>query len=93
MAEAADRARARSGLRRELFGHTYLDRNRWFCSELVVAACAVANIVDGKHCCANATLPRDLAVDQWLDLSASYHPPVRWTGDGSIVTLVRGLPE
>ena len=24
----------RTGLRKELFGHTYQSRNRWFCSEL-----------------------------------------------------------
>lgn len=75
----------RYGLRKELFGHTYLDRNRWYCSELVVAACAVAKIVNGKDCCANASHPRDLAVDQWLDLSNSYLPPVRWTPDVPIV--------
>jgi hypothetical protein len=75
----------RTGLRKELFGHTYLDRNRWFCSELVVAACVSAKILDGKKCCANATYPHDLAVDRWLDLSASYHPPARWTADGSVI--------
>jgi hypothetical protein len=72
----------RTGLRKELFGHTYLDRNRWYCSELTIAACAVAKIVDGKRCCANASHPRDLADDRWLDLSASYLPPIRWTPDG-----------
>ncbi len=71
----------RFGLRKELFGHTYLNRDRWYCSELVVAGCATAKILDGKSCCANATYPRDLAVDQVLDLSAKYHPPARWVSD------------
>ena len=70
---------ARTGLRRELFGKTYLTRDRWFCSEMVVSACASAGIVDGKRCCANATCPRDLAVDETLDLSRIYHPPVPWS--------------
>jgi hypothetical protein len=69
---------ARNGLRRDLFGHTYLNRNRWFCSEMVIAAGATAQVIDGKTCCGNATYPRDLAYDETLNLSARYHPPVRW---------------
>lgn len=68
----------RSGLRRVWFGKTHHTRDRWFCSEMVVAACASARILDGKRCCANATYPRDLAYDETLDLSRSYHPPVYW---------------
>lgn len=73
----------RHGLRKELFGATYLNRNRWFCSELVVAGCATAKILDGRRCFGNATYPHDLAVDQRLDLSAKYHPPVVWTWDAT----------
>lgn len=68
----------RTGLRKDLFGKTYSSRQRWFCSELVVAACASAGVVDGRRCCANATYPRDLAFDEALDLSNLYHPPVVW---------------
>lgn len=68
----------RFGLGRTLFGHTYLDRDRWFCSELVVAACATCGSVDPRAHCANALYPRDLAVDETLDLSHWYHPPVVW---------------
>lgn len=71
----------RSGLRKELFGHTYTSRKRWFCSELVVAACSQARIIDGKRCCANATCPRDLAYDETLNLSGQYHPPALWMAD------------
>jgi len=70
---------ARNGLRNTLFGHTYLNRNRWFCSELVIAACAKASLIDPRACCGNAIYPRDLAVDQHLDLSLLYHPPLTWT--------------
>ncbi len=72
---------ARTGLRKELFGHTYFNRNRWFCSELVVAACATAKIVDGKRCCANATYPHDLAVDDRLNLSGTHHAPALWLAE------------
>ena len=68
----------RYGLRKEIFGNTYLNRNRWFCSELVVAGCVTARILPEKGCCANALFPRDLGVDERLDLSAYYHPPVLW---------------
>ena len=74
---------ARTGLRQELFGHTYMNRNRWFCSELVVAACSKAKILDGNKCCANALFPHDLAVDRRLDLSATHHAPLFWTPDGA----------
>jgi hypothetical protein len=68
----------RIGLRRELFGRTYKSRDRWFCSELVVAGCATARVLDPNRCCGNATCPRDLAFDETLDLSRAYHPPVLW---------------
>src|SRR5262249_55616863 len=42
----------RTGLRHELFGRTFESRNRWFCSELVVAAGAAAHLYDGKRICA-----------------------------------------
>lgn len=69
----------RTGLRRALFGKTYPSRSRWFCSEMVVAGCASAHVLDGKTQCANATLPRDLAFDETLDLSRAYHPAMLWT--------------
>lgn len=69
----------RHGLRRELFGRTYPTRDRWFCSEMVVAACASAHVLDAKAHCANATYPRDLAYDETVNLAAQYHPPLFWT--------------
>lgn len=69
----------REGLRREWFGHTYQSRHRWFCSELVVAAGAHARLYDWSTYQANATTPRDLAVDELMDLSQLYHPPARWS--------------
>jgi hypothetical protein len=68
----------RTGMRREYFGHTYATRNRWFCSELVVAAGTKAGLFDGRFP-ANATVPRDLAVDEKMDISDLFHPPAPWT--------------
>lgn len=69
----------RTGLRHTLFGHTYLNRNRWFCSELVVAACTKAHILNPNYCRANATYPRDLATDERIDLSHLYYAPLPWS--------------
>jgi hypothetical protein len=69
----------REGLRREWFGYTPTTRHRWFCSELVVAAGASAHLYEPTAHCANATVPRDLAVDERMDLSHLYYPPVSWT--------------
>ncbi|MBI1830448.1 MAG: hypothetical protein HYR84_03245 [Planctomycetes bacterium] len=68
----------RTGLRHELFAKTHLTRNRWFCSELVVAAGTKAGLFNSKVCCSNATYPRDLAFDERIDISALYHPPLYW---------------
>ncbi|HZZ77167.1 MAG TPA: hypothetical protein VFE62_01530 [Gemmataceae bacterium] len=84
----------RQGMRREYFGHTYASRHRWFCSELVVAAGASAGLFDGTRYPANATVPRDLAVDELMDLSSQYFPPAPWTAtapaDKSGVQLTTG---
>jgi hypothetical protein len=71
----------RSGLRHYLFAGTHLDRERWICSENVVAAATVAGLLDPKVHTANSMYPRDLAYDERYDLSASYHPPVLWVPD------------
>ena len=68
----------RNGLRRELFGHTYPSRNRWFCSEIVVAAGAAAHVLDGKAHCANATYPRDLVDNERHDLGAVWEDAAVW---------------
>jgi hypothetical protein len=81
----------RTGLRKELFGHTYQSRNRWFCSELVVAACSAAKVIDGKACCANATYPRDLAVDERVNLSGTHHPPLLWSPDTATLNQGSGV--
>jgi hypothetical protein len=68
----------RKGLRHMLFAHTYLDRDRWICSENVVAGATVAGLLDPHVHFANSMYPRDLAYDEKYDLSATYQVPVLW---------------
>jgi hypothetical protein len=68
----------RTGLRHHLFAGTCMDRTRWLCSELVVAAATAAHILDPQAFPANSMYPRDLAYDETYDLSGLYQPPVLW---------------
>lgn len=63
------------------FAATHLDRERWICSELVVAAATVAGLVDPHVHFANAILPGDLAYDDHCDLSGYFQEPALWIPD------------
>jgi hypothetical protein len=76
---------ARSGLRHSCFAHTYMNRRRWFCSELVVAGAAAAHLLDPHDYCANAIYPRDLAYDEHIDISRVYEPVLLWVPECKIV--------
>jgi hypothetical protein len=65
-------------LRSQLFGRTVLDRDRWICSELVVAAMTVAGVLDPQVYPANAMFPRDLCYDERHDLSPHYESAALW---------------
>jgi hypothetical protein len=71
--------RPRGSLGTRLFGETCLDRGRWFCSELVVAACAVARRVDPAAVAANGIYPRDLFLDTAYDFSIAWGAPLLWS--------------
>lgn len=60
------------------FGKTSLDRDRWFCSELVVAAAVSAGIWDIDRFPANMMYPRDLCYDENFDLSPFHESPALW---------------
>jgi hypothetical protein len=68
----------RSGLRHYLFAGTCMNRTRWLCSELVVAAATAAHVLDPKAFPANSIYPGDLAYDHRYDLSGLYQTPVLW---------------
>ncbi len=70
--------RAHGLLHSRLFGSACIDRHRWFCSELVVAALAVAGIVDPNVMKPNAIYPRDLFRDWPFDLKPCWEEPRRW---------------
>ncbi|MBI1831392.1 MAG: hypothetical protein HYR84_08080 [Planctomycetes bacterium] len=61
------------------FGRTVLDRDRWICSELAVAAATSAGILDSATHPANMMLPRDLCYDERYDLSGAYESPALWS--------------
>lgn len=61
------------------FGRTVLDRDRWICSELAVAAATSAGILDPNRHPANMMLPRDLCYDERYDLSEAYETPALWS--------------
>jgi hypothetical protein len=65
--------RCRNDLQQKLFGATRIDRNRWLCSELVVAGGTVAGLFDANVHFANAIYPRDIIFDNKYDLSAKWH--------------------
>jgi hypothetical protein len=71
--------RPRGDLGVELFGQTSLERDEWFCSELVVAACVAAGRLDRQKIPANGVYPRDLFLDDPISFSATWEPPLLWT--------------
>ncbi len=60
------------------FGRTVVDRERWICSELVVASLVVAGVFDVDDYPANVMYPRDLCYDERFDLSPHYEAPAMW---------------
>jgi len=64
---------------RRLFGSSCVDRRGWFCSELVIAALAVAGVVDPQVMKPNTIFPRDLFYDRPFDLKPCWEEPRPWT--------------
>jgi hypothetical protein len=73
--------RAHGHVHSRLFGSARIDRHRWFCSELVIAALAVAGVVDPRAIMPNTVYPRDLFRDHPFDLKPCWEPPRRWVCD------------
>ncbi len=71
--------RARGPVRGYCLGKTCLDRDRWMCSELVIAAMTAAGVLNAKDHPATTFYPRDLCYDEGRhDLSRFYEPPALW---------------
>ncbi len=62
----------------QVFGRTVLDRERWICSELVIASLAAADVWSVDEFPANAMYPRDICYDERFDLRPYYDTPALW---------------
>jgi hypothetical protein len=80
--------RSRGPIRTEFVGKPHgLERNSFFCSELVTEACVYAGLLDAATTRPSATYPRDLYMDSSLNpylnkhlkLAPCWDPPARWT--------------
>lgn len=82
--------RTRGPIRTEFMGYPHgLDRDAYFCSELVCEACVSAGLMDASTTRPSATYPRDLFFSGKLNpylckhlkaMNASWDAPARWTG-------------
>jgi hypothetical protein len=61
-----------------VLGRTVVDRDRWICSELVVASLVVAGVFNVDDYPANMMYPRDLCYDERFDLSQHFAAPAMW---------------
>jgi hypothetical protein len=71
--------KARGPIRSSLFGMTKLNREHWFCSELVVAAGTVAGLFNPNVMNANNIYPYDILDDTRYDLSDLYEEAAVWS--------------
>jgi hypothetical protein len=76
--------RAHGPVRSRLFGSACIDRRKWFCSELVVAAAASVGLVDPHVMRPNTVYPRDMFYDRPHNLSDRWEKPALWTSDPEI---------
>jgi hypothetical protein len=70
--------RAHGTLHSHLFGSSRIDRDSWFCSELVVASLAAIGRVDPNVMKPNTIYPRDLFRDRPFDLRSCWEESRRW---------------
>ncbi len=80
--------RTRGPVRTAFVGKPHgLDRDSYFCSELICEACVYAGLMDPRTTRPSATYPRDLFMDHSLNpylnrhlkLAPAWDPPARWT--------------
>ncbi|MBI2803587.1 MAG: hypothetical protein HYX68_01220 [Planctomycetes bacterium] len=83
--------RPRQSFLAPFFGRTVLDRDRWICSELVVAALASAGVWAPTAYPANLMYPRDLCYDERFDLSPYYAAPALWYPRAKVDRIDKGV--
>ena len=69
-----------------------IDQSRWFCSELIVGAMVYAGLLPEPTPNPGRIMPRDMFFDSRIDLSGSWNPPLRWTGDRTPPQRFEGQP-
>lgn len=88
LAEQLTPFRTRGPIKTAFVGKPHgLDRESYFCSELVTEACVYAGLLDANTTRPSATYPRDLFMDHSLNPYINKHlklypcwdPPARWT--------------
>jgi hypothetical protein len=82
--------RAHGPVGERLFGSSRLDRANWFCSELAMAAAAVAGLIDPHAIKPNTVYPRDIFRDRPHDLSRTWEGPALWSETAPAPTLPVG---
>ena len=83
--------RAHCAIRADFLGRTVVDRDRWICSELVVASAVAAGVLNGEDYPANVMYPRDLAYDERFDLSPFYEPAALWYPRAELEHVGKGV--
>ena len=88
--------RTRGVVRTALIGRPHgLDRDSYFCSELVTEALVYSGLLDGRTARPSATFPRDLffgdSWNPWLhrhlpEMNKSWDAPARWTASPIVCT-------
>jgi hypothetical protein len=73
--------RAHGRIHAQLFGSSCIERSRWFCSELTVAAAAVAGVLDPHVIKPNTVYPRDMYLDKPYDFSPWWEGPALWVNE------------
>lgn len=88
LAEQLSPCRARGPIKTAFVGYPHgLERQSFYCSELVTEACVYAGLLDPETTRPSATYPRDLYLDRsinpyinrHLKLAPCWDPPARWT--------------
>jgi hypothetical protein len=71
--------RTRGPVRTKLFATTIMDRRRWICSDVIIAAGTLVGLFDRHAMPASAIYAWDVMHDHTYDLSCLYEPVARWS--------------
>jgi len=75
----------------QVLGGTVMNRDRWICSELVIASATAAGVWELDTYPANVMYPRDLCYDERFDLSPYYETPAMWYPRAELEVVGKGV--